>query len=46
MKPPPVARALVRFFSDPADRAFLLEDLADRFHEVAKTEGLPAAKRW
>ena len=46
MKPPTVARALVRLFSDPEDRAFLLEDLADRFREVARTEGLRAAKRW
>ena len=46
MKPPAVARALVRIFSDPTDRAFLLEDLAERFDEVARTEGLRAAKRW
>ncbi len=46
MKPPAAARALVRLFSDPADRAFLLEDLTDRFREVARTEGLRAAKRW
>ena len=46
MKPPAVARALVRLFSDPTDRAFLLEDLTERFHELARTEGLRAAKRW
>ena len=46
MKPPAVARGIVQFFSDPEDRAFLLEDLADRFGEVARTEGLRAAKRW
>ena len=46
MKPPAVARALIQFFSDRADREFLLADLADRFHEMAGPEGLRAAKRW
>lgn len=46
MKPPIVARAIVRVLSDPEDRSFLIEDLADRFDEVAETEGLRAARRW
>ncbi len=46
MKPPAFARGLVRLFSASEDRAFLLEDLADRFGEVARTEGLRAANRW
>lgn len=46
MKPPAVARAIVRACSDPEDRVFLLEDLAKRFHEIGRTEGPRAAKRW
>lgn len=46
MKPPPLARALVRLFWDSEDRVFLLEDLADRFVEMARTHGPRAARRW
>lgn len=46
MKPPAVARAIVRLFSDAEDRAFLLQDLADRFQDVLEAEGPRAAKRW
>ncbi len=46
MKPPAVARALVRFCSDPSDRAFLLQDLSDRFRELARTKGPQVARRW
>ncbi|MGH7575725.1 MAG: FtsX-like permease family protein [Longimicrobiales bacterium] len=46
MKPPAAARILVRVFSDPEDRAFLIRDLADRFDDVLRTEGPRAARRW
>lgn len=46
MKPPSLARALVRLFSDPEDREFLLADLAQRFHTLAETDGSRAARRW
>lgn len=46
MKPPVVARIIVRLLSDPEDRAFLVEDLADRFQEMAETRGLRAARQW
>lgn len=46
MKPPSLARALVRLFTAAEDRALLLEDLAERYREVARTKGRRAAKRW
>jgi putative ABC transport system permease protein len=46
MRPPAAARALVRLLTDAADRHFLLKDLAERFEEVARTDGLRAARRW
>lgn len=46
MSPPALARALVRLFTAAEDRALLLEDLAERYREVARTKGLRAARRW
>lgn len=46
MKPPVVARVIVRLFSDAEDRAFLLHDLADRFQDVLRTHGARGARRW
>ena len=46
MKPPALARGLVRLFSDARDRAFLLQDLDDRFSEMARAKGSRAARRW
>lgn len=46
MRPPAAARALVWLLADAEDRHFLLEDLADRFDEVARTDGPRAARRW
>src|SRR5690606_13041280 len=46
MRPPAAARALVWLLADAEDRHFLLEDLANRFDEVARTDGPRAARRW
>lgn len=45
MRPPTLARALASLLADPADRPFLLQDLDDRFRDLAVAEGARAARR-
>ena len=46
MKPPALARLLVRFSNDREDADFVIRDLDLRFQDLAKSRSTRAARRW
>ena len=44
--PPKLASALLALVTSPSDRAFLMGDLAEEFHDVAMERGEDGASRW